>query len=87
MTYSLVQSCRAMKSELEANFCSGFAVGVLDTLSLTYAICVRRDFSTPQATAIARRYLEQHPENWDQAPSKLLTDAFMAAFPCRASQR
>lgn len=82
-TADLVQACNRPRQELAMDFCTGYILGVYDALSLSREMCPRESSAaTLQAVAIARKYLNDHPELWDRAPPYLLATAFKQAFPC-----
>jgi len=59
----------------------GYVTGVIDTLG--DALCLPDDVSNRQVTAIAAKYLNGHPEQWNQPAPQLVMRAMRAAFPCR----
>ncbi|AHE52824.1 hypothetical protein NX02_05425 [Sphingomonas sanxanigenens DSM 19645 = NX02] len=80
----LAGSCEGTKLDpLEADFCSGYIIGVYDALSLNGLICPSAASTTMQAVAIGRKEILDHPERWDRNPSVLVRDALKRAFPCR----
>jgi hypothetical protein len=82
----LVELCNKSSTEiLNADFCTGYILGVFDQLSIGRIICVPIGGTgrTYQALAIARKYLNDNPERWQIHPSVLIEAAFQAAFPCK----
>ena len=75
------------EASLTGDFCVGYITAVLDTLSTNEIICPGPGFSTLQAVVIGRRHLAQHPEQWSEPPSRILTTAFKAVFPCQRRGR
>lgn len=82
-TEQLAENCRGKDRDTDLTFCTGFIIGVFDTLSLTHQVCPSPDrFSTAEVVADARRYLRAHRRQWSSAPSFVIRDALQAAFPC-----
>lgn len=83
-TSSLIAQCRGKDRDPTANFCTGYILGAFDTLSLTRQICPSpRRASNIEVIAAARKYLRNHADKSDVAPSFLVRDALRAAFPCK----
>lgn len=77
------QCATEAETSLTGDFCTGYLVAVLDTLSTNKIICPGPGFSTIQAVVIGRRYLAGHPEQWSYHPSWILSKAYKSAFACR----
>lgn len=82
-TSLLARQCERSRDALSADFCSGYVLGTFDSLSGRKTVCPSDNVTTEQTMAVARRYLKDHPELWDRAPSWVLEQAFKAAYPCR----
>lgn len=86
-TAQLAQDCRGKDTEADADFCTGYIMGVFDALSLSHQICPSpARASTIQTVAAARKYLRTHKKKWSTAPSFVVRDALKAAFPCKRSK-
>jgi hypothetical protein len=78
----------ASNDAFEAGLCRGFVVGVADVMGLRTAIlgsgtaCIPLPVNAGQATDVAKRFLEQHPESRHQAAAGLVAAALALAFPC-----
>lgn len=82
-TRQLAEDCRGKDTDSAATFCTGYIMGVFDTLSSSHQICPSSDgVSTIDAVAAARKYLRKHPKSWGNAPSFVVRDALRTAFPC-----
>lgn len=82
---SVVDLMRSCEKQDPLNLeCSGYIIGVFDTLSLSGTICppYNREGGTYQAVSVALKFLREHPERWHIHPSALLVESFKAAFPC-----
>jgi Ssp1 endopeptidase immunity protein Rap1a len=80
----VVKACEGSETGLAANFCNGYIIGVFDGLSLSHQICaVGFDASTMSAVAASRKYLADHPDEWNQRAAVLIEKALRATFPCR----
>jgi hypothetical protein len=81
-TVQLAQICNDTLNALRPDFCTGYVLAVFDTLSLGRDICPSRSVTTVQVMAVARRLLNERPDQWDLAPAHLLSARFRSAFPC-----
>ena len=81
----VVKACQgAPTSTAAANFCNGYIIGVFDGLSLTRQVCaVGFGASTMSAVAASRKYLADHPNEWNQPAALLIEKALRSTFPCR----
>jgi hypothetical protein len=78
----LVNTCNGSSANmLSFDGCTGYILGIADQLSLSGAICPREGPATLQFSAVARKFLTDHPEKWDKHPAALVTEALAAAFP------
>jgi hypothetical protein len=68
--------------------CAGYIMGVYDQMSLSRLICSPRNPNggTAQAVAVALKFLNEHPEQWQLAPVYLVGQSFKAAFAGGARQ-
>lgn len=80
----LATICGESKTQLGANFCTGYIVATFDRMSITREVCPGSGVTTEQKVAVGRRFVETHPELWDRHPSYVLDLAFKAAFACPA---
>ena len=82
-TTSVTDNCRHAGDPLEIE-CAGYILGVFDQIVLSGLICPRPNPTglTAQAVAVALRFLNDHPEKWDQPPASLIGESFKAAFRC-----
>ena len=82
-TAQLAATCEGEGTDARATFCTGYILGVFDTLSRAHAICPAADrASTGAVVATTVRYLRKHRRTWTSAPSFVVRDALAAAFPC-----
>ena len=80
----VVKACRSSRTSVAANFCNGYIIGVFDGLSLTRQVCaVGFGASTMSAVAASRKYLADHPNEWNQPAAILIEKALRSTFPCR----
>jgi hypothetical protein len=83
-TAVLVNTCNGSSANmLGFDGCTGYILGVADQLSISGAICPGEGPATLQFSAVARKFLTDHPEKWDQHPAALVREALAAAFPCQ----
>jgi hypothetical protein len=59
----------------------GYVLGVFDLMG--DSLCGTDRVNVRQVSAIVAKYLNEHPEQWSQSASLLVTRALRAAFPCR----
>jgi Rap1a immunity proteins len=64
--------------------CGGYLLATAEQLIIAGWICERGDSTYRQYVAVARNYIHDHPEKWDQPPAFLVREALMGAFPCRS---
>lgn len=50
--------------DLQADFCSGYILGVSDSASRGHRICKSIGVGNRQVLAVVKKYLEDHPERW-----------------------
>lgn len=83
----LAQEC-ARDRGLALDTCVSYVLGVADALQLEHRTCrPHSDAATLQTIAIVRKYISDHPENWNWHPSALVREPLMRAFPCPRSIR
>lgn len=79
----LLQTCEGARTDLTANFCTGYIMGTFDALSFARKICPPDNgVDTLQAVSFTRKYLSDHPEEWGKAPGILVASALKQLFPC-----
>jgi hypothetical protein len=84
-TRHLAEDCQGKDTDPTANFCTGYIMGVFDTLSSSYQICPSAaDVSTIDAVAVARKYIRKNRKSWSSAPWFIVREAFVTAYPCHA---
>jgi hypothetical protein len=81
-TRQLAEDCRGKDTDSAATFCTGYIMGVFDTLSSSRQICPSTDIQTIDAVAAARKYIRKHSKTWGNAPSFVVRDGLRDAFPC-----
>lgn len=82
-TADFVEQCRGADADMTGNFCTGYIVGVEDALALSRVICPPPNGPTTlQAVAITRKFINDHPEKWNEHPASLVRQALRPAFPC-----
>ena len=83
-TAEVVKACKASKNSAAANFCNGYIIGIFDGLSLTHQVCaVGFGATTLSAVAASRKYLADHPDEWNRPAAIVIEKALRATFPCR----
>jgi hypothetical protein len=60
----------------------GYVYGTFDALSRIGLICVPLDVKVDQAEAVVMKYLQDHPEQWNQSGADLTYYALSGAFHC-----
>lgn len=65
--------------QFAAGVCSGFIVGVSVSVD---NICRRANVTNGQVIKVARKYLDDHPEELDQPAQVLVRRSLTKAFPC-----
>lgn len=87
-TEQLAQYCRGTDADDSASFCTGYILGVFDTLSMARQICPSAEkASTLRAIAVTRKYLRTHRKAWDSAPAFVVRDALQGAFSCKPQNK
>ena len=80
------------KDRLFVGFAHGHIMGVAEShsyYSSRWKECARRDFAPPSRSTIeelvrvVEKYLQTHPESWNQPAVILIHDALTEAFPCK----
>ena len=83
-TPQLVEQCRGKDDDPTPVFCTGYIIGVFDTLSQARQICpAGTRASTNDMVASVRKYLRKRGRKATGAPSFVVRDALRDAFPCR----
>ena len=83
-TEQLAAQCMGDDRDTHANFCTGYILGVFDTLSRTGAICPSPGkASTAEVIAAPRKYMRKYHKKWSNAPAFVVRDALREAFPCK----
>ena len=59
-----------------------FLDGVVDTLEEHSMLCNSNGLTAAQLRAVANKYLNEHPENWNGPAANLVESALRQAFPC-----
>lgn len=78
----LAEICRETDSPTRADYCTGYILAAYDQLSLAGAVCPKPGSGTAQVSAIGRKAILDHPENWHRHPAAILRDRFREVFPC-----
>ena len=82
-TGDFVQQCAGTPTDLQPNLCVGYIMGIFDALSLKHEVCVNGTGATTlAAVAASRKYLADHPEQWNQHSIFIIQRALKATFPC-----
>jgi len=66
----------------EADRYVAFVVGVTDSLE-EIEFCLPERPTVQQVCAVVAKYLNAHPETWDQPAFRLVAAALKQAFPCK----
>lgn len=83
-TEQLAAQCVGNDRDTSATFCTGYILGVFDTLSRAHAICPSANkASTAEVVAAPRKYLRKYHMKWSGAPSFVVRDALREAFACK----
>jgi hypothetical protein len=83
-TEQLAAQCMGNDRDTRATFCTGYILGVFDTLSRARAICpVAGKASTAEVIAAPRKYMRKYHKKWSAAPAFVVRDALSEAFPCK----
>ncbi|MFM9852571.1 MAG: Rap1a/Tai family immunity protein [Sphingomonadaceae bacterium] len=76
------------EDKLEATYCVGYILGTSDQLSIHRDVCRKQSSGgNVQTLAVVRKYLKDHPENWDRHPLWLVKQSLTEAFPCSATAK
>ena len=73
---------------MNSGVCAGYIVGTSDAIRMTdevfkrNTICGPPEVTVQQVVAIAKKYLEDHPELLNYRASSLVGTALIEAFPC-----
>ena len=78
----LHESCQRPESPASRGLCSGYIVGVADTLKNLGAFCWPRGSTRGQVTDVVTLYLRDHPEKRHLPAYELVTAALKEKFPC-----
>lgn len=82
-TEQLAAQCMGDDRDTHANFCTGYILGVFDTLSRAGAICPSPGkASTAEVIAAPRKYMRMYHKKWSAAPAFVVRDALVEKFPC-----
>jgi hypothetical protein len=82
-TEQLAAQCMGSDRDTRATFCTGYILGVFDTLSRARAICpAAGKASTAEVIAAPRKYIRKYHKKWSAAPAFVVRDALREAFPC-----
>ena len=69
-----------LQIQSDVGYCDGFIAGVTETVDLKWwdpPVPLKHD----QLMAVVKKYIEAHPEEWDQPGSALVRKALIRAFP------
>jgi hypothetical protein len=67
-------------SGYQAGMAKGYVFGVTDTLAGS-VFCFTKTTARGQTIAVVRKYLDAHPEKWDENAGDLILKAFYESFP------
>ncbi len=67
--------------DISAGFYIGYVRGIYE--SNTNIICAGENVKLGQMTAIVAKYLNEHPEEWNQPANMLVIKALIKEFPCK----
>ena len=84
-TPTIVRICNASQDLRQADACLGYIAGVFDEMALSHQICPPHG-TTDQISAVGRKSLTDHPEQWNLPPAVLMRSVFKADFPCAAGK-
>ena len=59
-----------------------YLMGVHD-LGESALFCTPRNVDVTQLVAVARKYISDKPERWNESASVLIAESFVKAFPCQ----
>jgi hypothetical protein len=65
----------------------GYVTGVMDVIYVLNSgvICLSANVTVGQLTAIVKKYVREHPEEWHLVASSLVFKALVEQFPCPES--
>jgi hypothetical protein len=63
--------------------CTSFITGAADALALEGSHCLPMGAEVSQQVAVVRKYVADHPEQWQKHSVLLIKVALSRAFPCR----
>jgi hypothetical protein len=69
-----------LKIQGNDGYCIGYIIGAAEGMDLKFwspPVPLKQE----QVVAIARKYIDAHPEKWDQPASMLIRNALIEAFP------
>lgn len=83
-TYFSFYNGNDLLANSEAVF-QGYVVGIVDSLQKagSSSVCMPARVTVGQVTAVAKKYLNDHPEDLHYSAAGLVTYALQKAFPCK----
>ncbi len=78
----LLEFCDQSRGRDEADYCSGFILGVYDVAALNAQVCAPAGVKNVQIVAIARKYIDENPQRWNAAPAFVIREALGKTWPC-----
>lgn len=71
------------RTDLAFDPCVSYILGVFDGLSSSRSICPKGNSVTLTAVGVVRKYLADHPEEWNLPPAELVTRPLRRLYPCK----
>jgi hypothetical protein len=66
--------------QADTSFCEGYILGSAENIDLKWW-SPPRDLTNGQVLGVVKKYLNDHPELWDQPASLLVNNSLIQAFP------
>jgi hypothetical protein len=62
---------------------AGYVLGSYDALSSRHGVCADSQTDAGRIATTVARYLQAHPQRWNEPAFTLVSDALTHAFPCQ----
>jgi hypothetical protein len=67
-----------------SSFAYGYILGVMSGIDKDQGVCYPDGVTNGQVSAMTKKYLEDHPENWNLNARYGVWGALLTAWPCKA---
>lgn len=78
----MVEDEKENGSRFKSGLFKGYVNGVVD-IGDGILFCTPTGVTRGQFTAVAAKYLKEHPEKWNMSADGIVVDALAGAFPCK----